>query len=91
MKVGELRAALANMPDNISVYNVAGQGIKSAQHTIKGNLVDFSQFCELATYFEEHNPNYVDLLIERETGFVDRRALIAAYKALKTKFDNAGE
>lgn len=84
MDVKELREMLANMPGEMLVYNVAGHGIRSAEHIVRLNLIRMEQFCELATYFEDHTEQLEDMKIERETGFKNRDELIAAYLALKT-------
>jgi hypothetical protein len=83
MRVNELRDALAEMPGEMAVYLKDGKGVKSAEHIIRLNLVGAEQFCELITYGEDHTAQLEDSLIERETGFSDRNALIAAYKRLR--------
>lgn len=82
MKVNELREAIKDMPGEMNVYFVGGEGLRSAQHTIKGNLIGFEQHLELASWFQDHAPNYTDSKIERETGFTNRLELIDAYKKL---------
>ncbi len=84
MLVNDLRNALAKMPGEMPVFAVGGNGIASAKHIFRLNLVTVEQFCELRTYFEDHSPDMQDSLIERETGFNTREELIAAFKALKT-------
>jgi hypothetical protein len=84
MKVSELRDALKNMPGEISIYIPSGEGISSVKHIFRGNLIGVDQFCELTFYGgDPHTPDFQDALIERETGFKDRRELLDAYKALK--------
>lgn len=85
MLVKELRAALAEMPGEMPVYAVEGNGFAEARHIFRANLVGVEQFCEIRTFFEDHTPQFQDTRIERETGFKDRDELIAAYKALKTQ------
>lgn len=82
MLVKELREALAKMPGEIRVYRPDGMGLKSARHIFRGNLIGVEQFCELAMFDQEHTPDFEDSKIERETGFKDRDALIAAYLKL---------
>ena len=84
MKVMELRAALADMPGEMSVYLISGTGGQSAKHVFALNLVRVEQYCELAAYGESHTEDMLDAKIERETGFKNRDELIAAYKALST-------
>lgn len=85
MLVKELRDALAKMPGEMCVYAVDGMGIVEARHIFRGNLVGMEQFCELRRYDQDGTPQLQDGLIERETGFADRKELIAAYKALVAK------
>lgn len=85
MQVKELRDLLADMPGEMNVYVPTGEGILSAKHIFRGNLVGVDQFCELTVWkpgMDEHTPDFQDSKIERETGFKDRDALIAAYKKL---------
>jgi len=82
MLVEELRKALAKMPGEMNVYLTGGNGIASAKHLFKLNLVGVEQSCELRTYFEDHTPDMQDSLIERHTGFNTREELIDAYKKL---------
>lgn len=83
MKVMELRDLLANMPGEMSVYNVKGEGIGSAKHIFRANLIGVEQFCEIITFFEDHTPDFQDTLIERETGFKTRRELLDDHARLK--------
>ena len=89
MQVKELRKALAKMPGEMPVFAVNGNGIASAKHIFRLNLVGVEQFCELRTYFEDHTPDMQDSLIERNTGFNTREELIDAYKKLKAEKDVA--
>lgn len=82
MKVMELRAALADMPGEMNVHLLGGEGVRSAKHIFTLNLVRVEQHCELATYFQEHTEDMLNSKIERETGFKNRDELIAAYKAV---------
>src|SRR3546814_9013833 len=72
MKVMELRALLAGMPGEMNVYLVNGHGVAEAKHIFEANLVGVEQFCELRTYFEDHTPQFLDMKIERRTGFANR-------------------
>lgn len=83
MLVKELRKLLKKMPGKMSVYNAKSEGIQSAKHIFMANLVGVEQFCEVVTAFEKHTPDFVDTLIERETGFKNRRELLDDYKRLK--------
>lgn len=83
MNVKELRDQLAAMPGEMSVYAVSGEGIASAKHLFKLNLVSVEQCCEIRTYFQEHTESVLDSLIERKTGFRNREELIEAYLSLK--------
>lgn len=87
MLVKELRKALKKMPGEMNVYLVGGNGVASAKHLFKLNLIGIEQSCELRTYFEDHTPDMQDGLIERETGFNTREELIAAYKKLAAEKD----
>lgn len=87
MLVSELRDVLAKMPGEMNVYLGDGEGVKSAAHIFKLNLIGVEQFCELVTFYQDHTPQLEDSLIERETGFKDRIELIAAYKELKAQKD----
>ena len=89
MTVKELRKKLRKLPGEMPVYNLAGWGLVSVQHTFKANLIEgrdprqVEQFLELLFWTEEgHTPQFQDTLIERETGFKNRRELLNAYKAL---------
>ena len=88
MLVKELRKQLEEMPGEMNVYLVDGEGVQSAKHIFKANLVGVEQFCELRSYFQDHTPQFQDTLIERETGFNDRRALLDAYHKLKQTVDD---
>lgn len=86
MLVKELREALADMPGEMGVFVKEGTGIKSAAHIFRMNLIGVEQFCEIITYMDgEHTPQMEDSLIERETGFANRRELLVAFKALKVE------
>lgn len=95
MKVNELRSLLEDMPGEMSVYLVGGAGVRSAAHIFALNLIGAEQFCELATYTQEHTEDLLDAKIERETGFKNRDELIEAYKAVSERIselkENAGE
>lgn len=83
MTVTELRELLNHMPGEIPVYIPSGEGVMSAKHIFRGNLIGVDQFCEITVFGgDPHTPDFQDALIERETGFSDRKQLIAAYKAL---------
>lgn len=83
MTVSELREILKSMPGEISIYIPSGEGVMSAKHIFRGNLIGVDQFCEITIFGgDPHTPDFQDALIERETGFPDRKQLIAAYKAL---------
>lgn len=87
MLVKELRKALADLPGEMNVYVPTGEGIMSAKHIFRGNLVGVEQFAELTVFLkgmDEHTPEFQDSKIERETGCKDRDALIAAYLHLKS-------
>lgn len=83
MTVIELREALAKMPGEMNVYFVGGEGVRSAKHIFRMNMIGVEQFCEVAGYFQDHSRDMEDSLIERETGFQNRHELIEAYKALR--------
>jgi hypothetical protein len=83
MLVSELRDALKKMPGEMNVYNPEGYGFDSVKHIFKANLIGVEQFCEIKLFTESHTPDFEDTLIERETGFRNRRELLDAYKALK--------
>lgn len=83
MRVSELRTALEAMPGEMNVYLKEGEGVASAAHIFRLNLIGAEQFCELVTYCQEHTAQLEDSLIERETGHKNREELIAAYKALR--------
>ena len=86
MLVKDLRKALADMPGEMGVYVKEGTGIKSAAHIFRMNLIGVEQFCEIITYLDhDHTPQLEDALIERETGFTNRRELLVAFKALKSE------
>lgn len=85
MLVKELRDLLAKMPGEMNVYLVNGHGVAEAKHIFKANLVGVEQFCELRTYFEDHTPQFLDMKIERRTGFANRDELIDAYLKLREK------
>lgn len=83
MLVKELRKALEDMPGEMNVYFVGGNGVAEARHIFRGNLIGVEQFCELRSYFEAHTPQFQDTKIERYTGFNNRDDLIAAYLKLR--------
>lgn len=88
MLVKELRALIANLPGEMSVYRKSGEGLASVQHTFRGNLIGFDQYLELLFFGEdEHTPNHEDIMIERNTGFKNRVELIDGYKALQKEIE----
>lgn len=91
MKVNELRDALKDMPGEMNVYALSGEGFASAKHIFRLNLIGVEQFCEIVTYRQEHTPEMEDAKIQRETGFNNRDELIAAYTALKKHMDDTAE
>ena len=86
MKVSELREALAGMPVEMNVYIPSGEGIASAKHIFRMNLVGVEQFAEITIFGgDPHTPDMEDSLIKRKTGFENREQLIDAYLALASK------
>jgi len=88
MKVYELRELLKAMPGEMCVYNMSGNGLASVKHVVELNLEPRRHESVLWNAFFSDPENLQDTLIERETGFKDRRGLISAYKELLAKTSN---
>lgn len=85
MQVKDLRKLLKKMPGEMGVYLTDGMGVRTANHVFKGNLIGVEQFCEIVGFFQDATPPFEDTLIERQTGFKNRKELIDAYTALRDR------
>jgi hypothetical protein len=91
MQVKELREKIANLPGEMPVYFVGGEGLCSVLHRFEIDLRgDVSQSLELRSYFQAHGPALTDLRLDQAKLTVDQA--VADHRALKgSGFESAAE